>query len=341
MYDRKNLILDFETNPYSFDLELTHDGDNLDFENYGSLSDRGLIETNLLFYYDFSHYSSLGNISSTFGWDKAKPYGSKLILNGTGSTISYQMDSYLNKKYLSLDGGYLSGIYKTDLSHQTLPKITQEGYSLNYWVNLGDINSGGYLFRLGDEINGYGFYYRDGLLGYKSYVGRIGQPLEEPIFSGDTGNTTENIVVLETIKESGAIFIGSEENPWVNLSIIFKRNQKLVECCEGCEDNEYILTSPFLECTEFSEIPDTNKGKLTFLINGRPTYSIEIEEPIIDNHIIKIGEGFIGGISIASMYNKPLNIPEIIRNYYGLKTIYKRSEGFGGINNIVNGNLIK
>lgn len=343
MYERKNLILDYSQNPFTFDIELTFDTNDLDFDNEGSLSNKGLITNNLVFFYDFDYYSDINNITSLYPYAKAIPSGSTMILNPIGSTIEFIKDTYINKNYISLNGGYFSSLFlsgntittgstsgsTTGITYQVMPSPSPIGYTLNYWVNFAEPNiNGGYLFKVGDENNGYGFYYKNGKLAYSSNVERI----------AETGNT---VVVTQT-GSSETIFTGSTGNSWVNLTIVFKRSQALKKCCDECNNNEYNMEYElYPDCATINEIADTNKGTLMFFINGRPVYKTIIEEPIIKTYKVTIGQGFTGGISIASMYDKPLTIPEIIRNYYGLKDIYKRPENFGGINTIINSNLTK
>jgi hypothetical protein len=215
-----------------------------------------------------------------------------------------------------------------------------------------------------NDVNGIGFYFRDNKLGYKSIIVR----------KDLSGNTLTNIHV----EESPVIFTGTTGSTWLNISIVFKREERL----KADSDGNFPCPLYFEECTELSEIPASQKGKLTFLVNARPVFSTEVEEPIfraLETHRskqqgvsynISIGGGtqgliesktfdgtdpqdenllmetefagsFIGGISIASMYDRPLTIPEIIRNFYGFKDIYKRPENFGGAKIIVNSNLIK
>jgi len=449
MDNSKNLQFDF-VNIYSFDLVLTDDKD-LDFEK-GSLAESYLITDDLTFYYDFAEYSDVNNITSLYNYTGRTSSGftisdlglcgvdtgymqnitgdtvtfttgSTLLLKPvTGSTYNYNLsfenDTYIHKSYLSLDGGFYQGFYKLyDYPYLMLPNRTEEGFTLNFWLNPQEVSTNtnslnsiypenkGFFFFMGsrsenkfhniidnetgkttsentlispvtgdtslistgltydtgttvNDVNGIGFFYKDNKLGYKSVIVR----------KDISGNTLTSIKEEET----PLIFTGDTENSWINVTIIFKRNQRLTSFCA-----DYIE-----ECTSFEDIPDTQKGKLTFLVNGRPVYKTMIEEPIfreLELHRskqqgvpfnISIGGGtqgllesitfdgvdsedtglfmerefsgsFIGGISVASMYSRPLTIPEIIRNYYTFKDIYRRPENFGGSEIIINSNLTK
>lgn len=453
---------------FNFDLKLINEY-SLDFDNKGSLSDKGLIIDDLNFHFDFNEYDDLNEVYSLYNSDcriisaftlnnigltgvdtgYVQNTGDTITFSGdsklqlklvTGSTFNYPIklssDLNINKTVLDLGGGFLQGFFKlAGYQYQMFPSRSEEGFTVNLWMNfqknpeLSGITvdllypeNKGYFFFMGtraenkfydgitgstyfdetgstlNDINGIGFYYRDNKLGYK--VIKLRNDL--------TGRT----IVTAVSEESPNIFTGSTITGWTNVTIIFKRNQKLESCCEDCCDEFSQEPKILAQCDD--NVPDTQKGKLIFLVNSRPVFSTIIEEPILKELLtekekqegvpynISIGGGaiglleeydfkptenifsnefdyeffsqvggeqsvfddefdeeffgevrdrlfmernfagmFTGRISLTTMYNRPLTIPEVIRNFYALKDIYKKEENFGGPNILVNGNLIK
>lgn len=344
---------------FNFDLKLVNNP-TLDFDNSGSLSLTPYKNNEVLFHYDFNNFTQPSSFLSFV----------------TGSTYDYSYNftnnTVINKNYLDLSGGFLQGKFKG-----FIPLRTAEGFTLNFWMNFKNYSvtgntinnvhpsNKGYFFFMGtksenisgstkDDVNGIGFFYKDNKIGYKNILVRdnlsggtmtsIGGGISSPISTGTTGNS------------------------WTNITIIYKRNQKLTECCNTCDD-KYIPEPIFIK--ECDVAPDFQKGKLTILVNARPVLTVEIEETIFRDLVsqpnsnigynISIGGGtqglietipglfmennfagtFNGGISIATMYERPLTIPEVIKNFYSLKDIYKREENFGGAKIIINNNLTK
>lgn len=121
-------------------------------------------------------------------------------------------------------------------------------------------------------INGIGFRIKpDRTIGWKRIT-----------YTANTSGVTQQAFVSEGYSNY-PIFTGTTTltgSPWQLVTITYSRYSTLENCCDisGCT-----LTPPPMSAQCDGSISSSQKGDLTFYINGRPIYKVEnFEEPIIE-----------------------------------------------------------
>lgn len=215
------------------------------------------------------------------------------------------------------------------------------------------------------DVNGIGFYYNNDSIGFKYIINR----------QDSSGNT------IATISQKNLnIELQTTGNTWFNFTILVKRKEKLYgsgdclfpepellledtgDCITPIPDTQKFDITIFIDGRPIfnNEIEEpifrsllTDKDKqqgvpYNISIGGGSQGLLETQTfngPDIDDQNLLIQDNFAGSfygkIGIATMYTKPLSIPEIIKNYYFYKDIYNKQNNFGGAKIIVSNIFLK